>query len=158
MRILHLLSQRELTGAEVYALELARAHVRSGHQCIIASDRLNIPCELPFYLIPLSDRRMLTRLTNIRRVVRLISEEKVDLVHAHSRAASWVAYFATRLRRRVAYVSTVHGRQSLHFTSQRFNIYGKRVIAVCPHLVDHLTNELHLPDEHVYHIPNGIKC
>lgn len=157
MRILHLLSQRELTGAEVYALDLAQAHVRSGHQCIIASDRLNVACELPFYRIPLGNRRFLTRLANIRRVMRLIDEQKIDVVHAHSRASSWVAFFATRLCR-VAYVSTIHGRQSLHFTSEQFNVYGQRVIAVCPHLVDHLVQELHLPRDRVYHIPNGIQC
>lgn len=155
MRILHLLSQRELTGAETYALTLARHHASAGHSCIVASDRLNVGCEFPFYAIPLGNRRWHRRAINILAVARLIRREKIDLIHAHSRAASWIANAATAFTG-CAYVSTVHGRQSVHVTSRHFNVYGQRIIAVCPHLVEHLTDELNIARERVRYIPNGI--
>jgi hypothetical protein len=155
MRILHLLSQRELTGAEVYALALARHQTRNGHECLIASDRLNVPCEFPFYAITLDNRRYLNRLRNIRAVRKLVLEERIEMLHAHSRAASWIANIVSRLTG-VPYVSTVHGRQSLHFTSRHFNVYGQRIIAICPWLETHLTSELRLPFHRVRMIPNAI--
>ena len=155
MRILHLLSQRELTGAEVYALALARHQARNGHECLFASDRLNVACEFPFQPIPLDNRRYLNRLRNIRAIRKLVLDERVDMLHAHSRAASWIANVVSRLTG-VSYVSTVHGRQSLHFTSRHFNVYGQRIIAICPWLETHLTSELGLPIHRVRMIPNGI--
>lgn len=155
MRVLHLLSQRELTGAEVYALALARHQARKGHACFFASDRLNVDCEFPFHPVPLDDRSYLNRLRNIGKLRSLVREERIELMHAHSRAASWVANVVSRLTG-VAYVSTVHGRQSVHFTSRHFNVYGQRVIAICPWLEGHLTRELGLPSHRVRMIPNAI--
>jgi len=55
----------------------------------------------------------------------------------------------------IAYVSTIHGRQSVHFSSKRKNVYGQRIIAVCEHLKGHVKDELHI-DEDVYLIRNII--
>ncbi len=76
-------------------------------------------------------------------------------MHAHSRAASWIANAVHRLTG-TAYVSTVHGRQSVHFTSRNFNVYGQRIITVCPHLLEHLAEDLKLPGRRLRCIPNGI--
>lgn len=156
MHILHLLSQRELTGAEVYALTLARHQVRAGHRCMVVSDRLNVACDLPFLALPIGDRRLRTRFSNVLELRRLVRSAGVDLIHAHSRAASWVASLVTRLTG-VAYVSTVHGRQSLHFTSRHLNVYGRHVIAVCPFLAEHLVADLRLPPAAVRYIPNALE-
>lgn len=58
-------------------------------------------------------------------------------MHAHSRAASWVAYWAC-LWTDTAYFSTLHGRQHLHFTSRRFNVYGERAVVVCEDILDQM--------------------
>lgn len=156
MRILHLLSQRELTGAETYALMLCRYQSRAGHDCMIVSDRLNIACEFPFRAMPLDDRRYRQRIKNIFALTRLVRRERIDMLHAHSRAASWIANAVARLTN-TPYVSTVHGRQGLHFTSRHFSVYGQRVIAVCPWLAEHLVRELHLCARRVRVIPNGFE-
>jgi hypothetical protein len=52
-------------------------------------------------------------------------------------------------------VSTIHGRQSVHFSSKRKNVYGQRIIAVCEHLKEHIGDELNI-DESVYLIRNII--
>lgn len=155
MRILHVLSQRELTGAEVYALSLARYQARHGHTCLFVSGRLNAPCEFPLLKIPIDKRGYLDRVRNILALRRVVRRGRIDILHAHSRAASWIANVVSRLTG-VPYVSTVHGRQSLHFTSRHFNVYGQRVIAVCPWLQTHLTTELGLPDHRVRMIPNAV--
>ena len=150
-----MLSQRELTGAETYTLALAARQREAGHHCVIVSDRINIRHEFPFYPVPLGERGWLRRLSNILLIRRLVRKERIDVMHAHSRAASWIANAVASVTG-TAYISTVHGRQSVHFTSRRFNVYGQRVIAICPHLAQHLAEELNLPVERLRCIPNGI--
>ncbi|HCA81894.1 MAG TPA: hypothetical protein DEP53_19355, partial [Bacteroidetes bacterium] len=88
-------------------------------------------------------------------LVHLIRKRSIDVVHAHSRAASWVSWFATRLTR-TAFISTVHGRQHIHASSKSFNIYGRTIIAVSTALRDHLIRDLGIPPPHIEVIPNCI--
>lgn len=155
MKILHLLSQTQLTGAEVYALALCRYQLAHGHSCLIVSDRLHRAAPAPHIALPIHDRHWWRRWQNINRVTVLVRSEGVDLIHAHSRAASWIAN-RVRRRVRVGYVSTVHGRQSVHFTSRHFNAYGHHVLAVCTDLAEQLVTELGMPAEYVRVVPNGL--
>ena len=91
MKILHLLSQTQLTGAEVYALALCRYQLAHGHSCLIVSARLHRSTPAPHITLPIDDRRWRQRWQNINRLTALVRDEQVDLIHAHSRAASWIA-------------------------------------------------------------------
>jgi peptidoglycan/xylan/chitin deacetylase (PgdA/CDA1 family)/glycosyltransferase involved in cell wall biosynthesis len=155
MNILHVLSQFEITGAETYAATLAREQILSGHCVHIASDTFHVPTEAELVVLPIGHRTLFQRLRNIAALKTLIREKKVDVVHAHSRAASWVAFFATR-GGSVPLVSTVHGRQHLHFSSTAFHIYGEKVLAVCESIHDHLIEELGIAPEIVAVSRNGI--
>ncbi len=155
MKILHLLSQTQLTGAEVYALALCRYQLAHGHSCLIVSDRLHRSTPAPHITLPIDDRRWRQRWQNINRLTALVRDEQVDLIHAHSRAASWIAN-RVQHRVRVGYVSTVHGRQSVHFTSRHFNTYGHHVLVVCADLAEQLVTELDMPAEYVRVVPNGL--
>lgn len=156
MRILHLLSQTHLTGPEVYVASLVRRQRRDGHECLVVSDTLSVPLEARYVAMPIHDRRWGSRVRNIARLVRLCRRERIDLIHAHSRAASWLANAVARLVPLV-YVSTVHGRQSVHASSRRFNVYGRHIIAVCEELAAHLRGELHIVDADIHVIRNPIE-
>ena len=156
MRILHLLSQTHLTGAEVYAAQLCREQLAEGDQCWIVSDTLSIEVPGADYIpMGIDNRRYLNRLRNIIKVVRLCRQQRIDVIHAHSRAASWVANLASKWAG-VGYVSTVHGRQKVHKSSSGWNIYGKNIIAVCDHIADHLHRELNIPDSTIRVVRNGL--
>jgi peptidoglycan/xylan/chitin deacetylase (PgdA/CDA1 family) len=150
------LSQTELTGAESYALELAREHERRGHRVLIVSDGIHYDGTRAFIAQPISKRSYAQRVRNIRFLRRLIVQQQVDVVHAHSRAASWVSYFAT-LGTKVAYVSTVHGRQHLHASMYTKDVYGDRVFPVCEELRHHLVDELRMRRQKLAHVPNGFR-
>ncbi|MEH6470003.1 MAG: glycosyltransferase [Halopseudomonas sp.] len=157
MRILHLLSQTHLTGAEVYAAELCREQLAQGDQCWILSDTLTVEVPGAVYTpMPLHNRKYLNRLRNIIGVVRFCRQHRIDVIHAHSRAASWVANIAAK-RAKVGYVSTVHGRQKVHKSSSGWNIYGRVILAVCDHLSDHLNRELNIPASYIRVVRNGLK-
>jgi hypothetical protein len=154
MKILHLLSQTHLTGAEVYAADLCKYQMSEGHECFIISDTLSVESVARYFPMAIHNRKYVNRIKNIREIIKFCKKHRIDLIHAHSRAGSWLVN-VVRLFVNIAYVSTIHGRQSVHFSSKRKNVYGQRIIAVCEHLKGHVKDELHI-DEDVYLIRNII--
>ena len=155
MRILHVLSQFEVTGAEAYAASLIEAQIADGHSVTIVSDTFTFPTRATYIPLPIGNRSYLSRLKNIATLVSLIHRNSIDIVHAHSRAASWVSLFATRMTR-TPLVSTVHGRQHVHASSKAFSVYGTNVIAVSSALREHLVQDLHFDPRDIVVIPNCI--
>lgn len=153
MRVLHLLSQLQPTGSEFYAVTLGEWQKQQGHEVYFVSDNLFAKTDLPFTAFPIGNRRWTQRIRNIMFVKRFIEEHQIDVVHAHSRAASWVADRATR-KGLTSLVSTVHGRQHIHASSKRKNVYGQQVVAVCENIRQHLIEELNLPGEITQTVPN----
>lgn len=156
MRILHLMSQTHLTGPEVYVAALVRRQQRDGHSCLIVSDTLSVSTEARYMPMAIHNRRWTNRARNIARLVKLVRQERIELVHAHSRAASWLANVVHRLTN-VAYVSTIHGRQSVHASSRRFNVYGRHIMVVCEELLAHVRQELNITNAEVHVVRNPIE-
>ena len=154
MNILHVLSQFEVTGAEVYAVTVASAQRRYGHTVTIVSDKLHIPFDGIFISQPIGKRSYLQRFQNIKFLIRLIKNNNINIIHGHSRAASWVCNLAA-LFTGIPFVSTIHGRQHLHLSSKHWSVYGKNIIAVSESLKNHLIQELRLAPQHITTIPNG---
>ncbi|HTY37217.1 MAG TPA: polysaccharide deacetylase family protein [Bacteroidota bacterium] len=155
MNILHVLSQFEVTGAEAYAAALIDAQIADGHEVVVVSDTFTIPTRATYIAVPIGIRSYSRRIRNIATLTKIIRSKSIDIVHAHSRAASWVSLFATRLTNRPL-VSTVHGRQHVHTSSKAFSVYGRDVIAVSPALKEHLVNDLHFRPSDIVVIPNCI--
>ncbi|MGI4862677.1 MAG: polysaccharide deacetylase family protein [Janthinobacterium lividum] len=155
MRILHVLSANFFAGSVAYAVALAEAHRRQGHQVWLASDAAVLPTMATVVQLPISQRKYRQRWHNIQALRKLIKEQAIDVVHAHSRAASWVSYFAVR-GLAVPLVSTVHGRQHLHASTSLFDIYGDKVIAICGNLAEHLREEVKMDASKIAVVPNGV--
>ena len=155
MNILHVLSQFEVTGAEAYAASLIDAQMADGNSAMVVSDTFTLPTQATYISLPIGNRSYPRRVRNIAALVRLIRQQSIDIVHAHSRAASWVSLFATRLTR-TPFVSTVHGRQHIHTSSKAFSIYGKDIIAVSSALREHLIQDLGFNPADIVVIPNCI--
>ncbi|MGI4871738.1 MAG: polysaccharide deacetylase family protein [Janthinobacterium lividum] len=155
MRILHVLSANFFAGSVAYAVALAEAHRQAGHEVWLASDAEKLPTEAAQVQLPISQRKYKQRYRNIRALRQLVQAQGIDVVHAHSRAASWVSYFALK-GLKVPLVSTVHGRQHLHTSTSLFDIYGEKVIAICANLAGHLREEVQMAAVKIAVIPNGI--
>lgn len=155
MRILHVFSANLFTGSVSYALELAQWQHQQGHEVYLASDALPQDISLPYVQVPIHDRRYLQRYKNVRVIQQLVKKHRIQVVHAHSRAASWVANWALK-GLRVAQVSTVHGRQHIHFSSRHTDVFGQRIIVVSEALKEHLVQDLNKEARKISVIPNGI--
>ena len=102
-----------------------------------------------------ADGRSSRQRRNISLLRSIARNKEINVVHAHSRAASWVSYFATR-GGTVPLVSTIHGRQHVHLSSRIFRVYGEQILAVCESIRDHLIEKLGIPADRVAIVRNGI--
>ena len=155
MRILHVLSAEFFAGSVAYAVQLAEAHRQQGHAVWMISDSDQLPTGATQVKAAISNRRYGQRLRNLRLVRQLVQAERIDVVHCHSRAASWVSFYALR-GLAVPLVSTVHGRQHLHTANAWVEVYGDAVIAICDNLREHLVTEIKLDAAKIVAIPNGV--
>src|SRR5206468_3981155 len=144
MNVLHLSSGLEVTGAEVYAVLLADALIAQRGKAIIAGDTLTTRTDARYVPMDLNHRSVSDRLRHIRALVRLIREERIDLIHAHERAGGWVGYVAAKIAG-CAFVTTVHGKQPTHLSRRLFHAFGDTIIAVCEEVSDQLVDQLGVP-------------
>lgn len=155
LRILHVLSSNFFAGSAAYALQLAEAQSSCGHDVVMVTDQAGLSDKVTCLPLPVSDRSLLQRFHNIRFLRKVIREQNISVVHAHSRAASWIAHYAVR-GTRVPLVSTIHGRQVKHSALKSNDIYGKKVIGICPQLIEHLANELNMDRQKLVFLPNPL--
>ncbi len=114
--ILQIIPRLDAGGAERTTIDIAAALALAGARALVASEGGRLAAELqavggvltPF---PAATKNPLAMALNVRRLARLIVEERVDLVHARSRAPAWVALGACRATGR-PFFTTYHGAYS----------------------------------------------
>ncbi len=111
--ILQIIPQLEAGGAERTTIDVAAALAEAGARPLVATLGGRLISELqanggvwaPF---PAKTKNPLAMAMNVRQLAQIIRDEKVDLVHARSRAPAWVALGAARLTH-TPFVTTYHG-------------------------------------------------
>jgi peptidoglycan/xylan/chitin deacetylase (PgdA/CDA1 family)/glycosyltransferase involved in cell wall biosynthesis len=157
MNILMALSQREVTGAEVYAASVGNELSRRGHKVLYVSDTLTCNVSGRYLKLTFNKRSWPRRLWQIARLVWIIKQNNIQIVHAHSRASGWASYIACKLTR-TPMVTTVHGRQPVHASRKAFHAFGYKAIAVCEDIRDQIISALGVPAEQVTVVRNGIEA
>jgi peptidoglycan/xylan/chitin deacetylase (PgdA/CDA1 family)/glycosyltransferase involved in cell wall biosynthesis len=155
MNILIALSQLEITGAEVYATEVGNVLAERGHHVFYVSDTLTKKVQGKVFRLRFNQRSLPRRLWHIAYLVYLFKRYKIQLVHAHSRAAGWSSYVACKLTG-TPMVTTVHGRQPVHASRKRFHALGYRALAVCEDVAGQIVRALGVNPEAVNVVRNGI--
>jgi glycosyltransferase involved in cell wall biosynthesis len=135
--ILQIIPRLDAGGAERTTIDVAAALVRAGARALVASEGGRLASELqavggvlaPF---PAATKNPFAMALNVPRLARLIAEERVDLIHARSRAPAWVALGACRRVGR-PFVTTYHGayggRSALKLSYNSVMARGDVVIA-----------------------------
>ncbi len=135
--ILQILPELSAGGAEQTTIDIAAALAEAGARALVASESGRLVSELqakggiwvPF---PAKTKNPIAMALHVRRLAKLIKAERVDIVHARSRAPAWVAHGATRLTK-TPFVTTFHGAYSGKAAlKQRYNsvmAQGDMVIA-----------------------------
>jgi len=91
------LSQLEVTGAEVYAVEIGEKLIDRGHNLYFVSDTLTKKNRGEYIPLAFNKRNIFQRLDQIIKLIKIIKQNKIDVVHAHSRASAWSTEIACKL-------------------------------------------------------------
>ncbi|WP_150287826.1 glycosyltransferase [Rhabdaerophilum calidifontis] len=114
--ILQIIPDLNAGGAERTTIDIAEGLNQAGARALVATEGGRLIGELqtkggiwvPF---PAGTKNPAAMAMNVGRLARLIRAERVDLVHARSRAPAWVAYAAARATG-AGFVTTYHGTYS----------------------------------------------
>lgn len=155
MNILHLLSQNQLTGAEVYAATLANHQLDKGHRVYQLSNDFFFPSRSTRLRLEVETKSRLVFFKNVLWLRNFIRKEKIQVLHSHSRAAAKLAYWAL-LFSKTAQVSTVHGVQHVSISKKLHNQYGEFIIAVCDHVKKHLVRDYRYSNRRIRVVANPI--
>jgi glycosyltransferase involved in cell wall biosynthesis len=163
--ILQIVPQLDTGGAELSAVEIAEAVVRSGGRALVLAEpggRLAPRATAAggeLIAFPAAAKNPLRLLANAGAIARLVREQRVDLIHARSRAPAWSALLAAR-RAGVPFVTTYHGAYSETNAAKRFYngvmARGDVVIANSGYTADLIVGRYGTPRERIVVIHRGV--
>jgi glycosyltransferase involved in cell wall biosynthesis len=152
-------------GVERGAVEIAAALQEAGFRALVASEGGPLEhdlarCGARHIRLPLATKSPFGIWRNARALQALIAAERVDIVHARSRAPAWSALLATRRAGR-KFVTTWHGTYTEDFPGKRrYNAVmasGDRVIAISRFIAGHLAARAPVDPRVIRVIPRGIE-
>jgi glycosyltransferase involved in cell wall biosynthesis len=162
--ILQVLPALDSGGVERGTIEIVEALTARGWTALVASQggRLVEAVERAggrHLALPLRTKLPWAIWQNAGRLAEVIRRERVDLVHARSRAPAWSAWVACR-RLGVPFVTTYHGAYSdSGWGKRRYNSImarGARVIAASGFIADLVRNQHGVGGDRLRLIPRGI--
>ena len=114
MNIIHILPELHEGGVERIVPVAANAQAAMGHKVLVASNGGRLKSLLSpgvrHIKMPSHKKNALTGMLCASRLAELIREEKISVIHAHSRVPGWIAYFARKFARDVKFIYTAHSR------------------------------------------------
>ena len=162
--VLLVLPAMESGGVEPGMAENTEAIVRAGGRALVASagGRMLAGVERAggrAVILPLASKSPLQIWRNAARLAALIRAERVNIVHAHSRAPAWSAWLAAR-RTGVHFVTTYHApygeRPRLKRAYNGVMARGEVVVAVSRHLAGLVAARHGVDPARIRVIPRGV--
>lgn len=162
MKILHVNTHMNIGGIGQYILSLSAAMKSRGTDCIVASSGGNLEEELKKIGIKHRYIDIKTKFEFSPKVFMassgiadIIREERVDIVHAHTRVsqvASVLASHSTGAR----YISTCHGFFKPRLFRKIFDTWGEKVVAISSPVKAHLEMDFGIDPARIELIHNGV--
>ena len=162
--ILQVAPELSAGGVERTVLEVTEAIVQAGGRALLASRGGRLEAEFErlggeLFRMDAKSRNPLTIRINEGKLRQIIREEKVDLVHARSRAPAWSAYAAARAEG-IPFVTTYHGAYSgtsgLKRAYNSVMAKGDVVIANSNWIAEHIRKVHETPADRIVTIPRGV--
>ncbi|WNK00056.1 glycosyltransferase family 4 protein [Thalassospiraceae bacterium LMO-JJ14] len=151
-------------GVERGTVEIAGAINAAGGRAIVASEGGLLVHDLSrvnaeHVILPVASKNPVVMYRNVQRLIDLIRQEHVDVVHVRSRAPAWSAYFACQ-RTKVPLVTTFHGTYSIgNWIKRKYNAvmtFGDRVIAISSFIGGHVRRHYGVPVDKIRVIHRGV--
>jgi glycosyltransferase involved in cell wall biosynthesis len=162
--LLQVVPELETGGAEQSTIDVAQAVVRAGGTALVATRGGRMTSRLEadggrLAQMPVQTKNPLTMLGNAARLVALVRQERVSIVHARSRAPAFSALWAAKTTG-VPFVATYHGVYTAQSGLKRwYNAVmtrGDLVIANSDYTRDHVLAEHRVDAAKLVTIPRGV--
>ncbi len=161
MKVLHVTTHFNVGGITKYILNLAKALRHQDVDVLVASSGGDLQCELVKSGIQHKSLNIKTKfefgpkaISSGFMIARIVREEKIDLIHAHTRVAQ-VASAIASVATGVPYVTTCHGyfkKGSRSFV----DTWGSKVIAISDAVGRHLKDDLGVSEPRIKLIYSGV--
>jgi len=151
-------------GVERGTVEMARALIKAGHRAVVASAGGSMVRDIEdargtHVTLPLNSKNPFTIHANIERLENIIRRQRIDIVHARSRAPAWSAWYAARRTGR-PFVTTFHNAYGAESLPKRYyNLVmakGARVIAISHFVADYAARLYGVSYDRLRVIPRGV--
>jgi glycosyltransferase involved in cell wall biosynthesis len=161
--VLQVVPRLDTGGVERGTMEIAEAICAAGGRALVATSGGRLEHRIAraggeIYPMNVDSKNPATMWQNSWLLRRLIREERVDIVHARSRAPAWSAYWATRWTG-TPFVTTYHGVYNEEFRPKRFYnsvmARGRPVIAISDYIRNLIVERHRVPEAHIVTIPRG---
>lgn len=162
--VLQVLPALETGGVERGTLEIAAAIEEAGGRALVASAGGRMAAGLArsgarHIELPLASRDPWRIWRNAAALEDLIVRDRVDIVHARSRAPAWSAWLAAK-RTGVPFVTTYHGAYNEGVPGKRWYnsvmARGKLVIAISGFIAELIQQRHGVPPARIRMIPRGV--
>ena len=162
--ILQVLPSLETGGAEKGCIDVAKAITESGGIALVASSGGKMVRDLDragvhHINMPVNTKNPVRMHMNVNRLITVIRDFNVDIVHARSRAPAWSCYKACDATK-AHFMTTFHGTYNITSALKRhYNSImtrGKLTIAISRFIADHMENEYQAKPEKIRLIYRGV--
>ena len=92
---------------------------------------------------------------DVNGLLKFAKDNKIDLVHAHTRVSQVASYLASR-RAGIPYVATCHGYFNAKLSRRLFDTWGEKVVAISEAVRAHLEKDFNVASRRIEVIYNGI--
>jgi glycosyltransferase involved in cell wall biosynthesis len=144
--ILQIVPELDSGGAERAAIDIAESLASAGARALVATEGGRLVSELQAkggiaIRFPAATKNPFAMAANVPRLTQLLRSERVELVHARSRAPAWVALASTR-QAGVPLVTTFHGiysgRSPIKLNYNSVMARGNMIIANSAFTAEHI--------------------
>jgi glycosyltransferase involved in cell wall biosynthesis len=162
MRVLHVNTHMNIGGIGQYIVSLAKALKQKRIECFVASSGGELLPEFVSLDIRHINLDMRTKfefgpkvLRSSSRLIQIIKDNKIDLIHAHTRVSQVASYIASR-RAGIPYIATCHGYFNAKLSRKLFDTWGDKVVAISEAVRAHLEKDFNVDPKRIEVIYNGI--
>lgn len=162
IRVLHLTTHINIGGITTYIYLLGRGLNKSQYELSVFSSGGVMQKQLEDVGIRVFSSPFRTKselspklYLAVPELLRIVREEKIDLLHAHTRVTQVMAWWIQRITG-IPYVSTCHGFYKRRLGRMLLPAWGNKVVAISPPVADSLIADFHVPSGNVATILNAI--
>jgi len=162
--VLQVLPSLQTGGAERGCVDIAVAVLEAGGTALVVSSGGDMVRDLDragarHFKMPVHSKNPVRIWLNSRRLIKIIREFDVQIVHARSRAPAWSCRAAC-LKTGAHFITTFHGTYNINSRlKRRYNAImtkGERVIAISRFIADHIKTEYKIDPARLRIIHRGI--